>query len=143
MPDAPLNHEPTPVEEVGVKRLQSWMLQRIQDLETTEAEIARRAGMSRQQLNRLLHVDRTTIPEVELLDRLAVALQVPRRIVRQVAAEAYGYVVSSSDERTQTLIASIEELSEERRRDLQRLAEMYLQETQENDDDRRRRSRDR
>jgi transcriptional regulator with XRE-family HTH domain len=143
LPDAPLDHEPTPVEAVGVKRLQEWMLARIRELGATESEIARRAGMSRQQLNRLLHADRVTIPEIDLLDRLALALQVPQKRVRQVAAEAYGYVVSSTDEKTRTLIASIEELPEDRRRDLERLAAMYLQETREGDDDRHRPSRDR
>lgn len=145
MAEAPqLDYEPVADLMAGVNQLQQYVLDRIRDLGDSENEVARRAGMDRQRLHRLLHGDRTRIPETEVLDALAVALQVPRRVLRRLAAEAWGYTITGADANADAtnLIASLEELPENRRRDLIRLADLYLSESKAAEESRRRPPRD-
>lgn len=146
MAEAPqLNYEPVADLMAGVNRLQQYILDRIRDLDVSENEVARRAGMDRQRLHRLLHGDRARIPETEVLDALAAALQIPRRVLRRLAAEAWGYTITGpdTDEEASTLVASLDELPEHRRRDLMRLADLYLSESKQAEEGRRKPPRDR
>ncbi len=139
MPETPLDLglEPS-LEAAGMNRLQAFIRQRITDLELSDAAVARRAGMSRQNLSDLLLQDRARIPDTDVLDSLSTALRLPRLVLRQVAAEAYGYVVTGGDPTSSTVAASLEELPEDRRRDVERLIEMYRQEAEQREAERRR-----
>jgi transcriptional regulator with XRE-family HTH domain len=114
-----------------MNRLQEYIEDRIRALGDSRAQVASRADLSRQRLNDLLSPGRQRIPETEVLDRLAVALQVPRKVLRRLAAESYGYVVTEADERTSATVASLEELPEGRRRDIDQMVQLYLREARE------------
>lgn len=139
LPDTPLDYDATQVVEVaGVNRLQQYLVDRMRDLDLSQAQVARRAGISKQRLNDLITGERQRIPEVEILEGLAVALEIPRRRLLQVAAETYNYVPATMDPETSMLVASLEELPEGRRRDIARLVELWRQESQEQEERRRR-----
>lgn len=121
----------------GMNRLREYLLDRIAELDLTQAEVSRRSGLSRQHVADILYRDRPRIPDADLLDRLAVALEVPRRVLRQIAAEAYGYVISSPDDDTSLILASLEELPEGRRRDVAKLIDLYRKEASEQEERRK------
>lgn len=142
--EAPPDYELVTNLMAGVNRLQQYLLDRIEELGYSESEVARRAGTDRQRLHRLLHGNPTRVPDTEFLDDLARVLEVPRRVLRRLAAESWGYTITGgdTDDETSTLVASLDELPEHRRRDLMRLADLYLSESKQAEEGRRRPPRD-
>lgn len=101
----------------------------IRDSGRTQTELAEAAGLSRQTFLNVINRKRQTIPEVDQLDAVARALGAPKRTLRILAAQAWGYTVEGlADDESEGLIAKYGELSEERRRDLHQFADLWLAE---------------
>lgn len=78
--------------------LRRFLQELIDERGETPAEIARRAGLSKQTLHSILHDDRPNIREMparKTVEGLATALRVPEGRLLLAAAEAYGVPVST------------------------------------------------
>jgi transcriptional regulator with XRE-family HTH domain len=112
--------------------LQRIIEERRAELRLSYGDIAKRGGLSKSRVHQLAtREDWVTSPHPELLDRLALGLNLPATVVRAAAAEAAGLTKSVTEVDTDTglriLIGSIERLTEEQRQQVAALVNAMTQ----------------
>jgi transcriptional regulator with XRE-family HTH domain len=111
--------------------LQQLIRTRMAELHHSYGEIARRSGLPRSTVHHLASNNRPVrVPNPRTLERLAVGLEVPERVVRTAAATAAGFVLDqqpADDPEIEVLVASLSRLSAEERRHVSALVRSMLE----------------
>jgi transcriptional regulator with XRE-family HTH domain len=111
--------------------LQALIQTRMRELNRSYGEIARRGGLPRSTVHHLASNNRPVrVPNPRTLERLAVGLDVPERVVRAAAASAAGFVLEeqpADDPEIEVLMASLSRLSAEERRHVSVLVQSMLE----------------
>jgi len=110
--------------------LQQLIHSRMTELHRSYGEVARRGGLPRSTVYHLAsHQQPVRVPNPQTLERLAVGIEVPERVVRAAAAAAAGLVLDAQpadDPDIEVLMASLARLSAEERRHVSALVQSML-----------------